>query len=68
MGICSGAPYVAAVEEKTIRSVPAARMAALLQAKGLGPDALSFSVQPDARHNEKAWRNEFPKAVAWLYR
>lgn len=46
----------------------AARMAALLQAKGLGPDALSFSVQPDARHNEKAWRNEFPKAVAWLYR
>jgi hypothetical protein len=27
MGMCSGSPYTAAVEEKTIRVVPVARMA-----------------------------------------
>ncbi len=42
------------------------RMHALLAA-GSAPPALSLHVVPAARHNEAAWRAEFPLAVRWLF-
>jgi len=28
---------------------------------------VTYHVVPDAQHNERAWRAEFPRAVAWLF-
>jgi predicted alpha/beta superfamily hydrolase len=43
------------------------RMVALLKRGGLPPRNLAVEVNPVGRHNEAAWRAEFPRAVAWLF-
>jgi alpha-glucosidase len=43
------------------------RMAALLRRAGLPPGNLAVDVNPVGRHNEAAWRAEFPRAVVWLF-
>jgi predicted alpha/beta superfamily hydrolase len=43
------------------------RMVALLKRAGLPPRNLEVDVNPVGRHNEAAWRTEFPRAVAWLF-
>jgi predicted alpha/beta superfamily hydrolase len=43
------------------------RMVALLRRAGLPPRNLEVAVNPVGRHNEAAWRAEFPRAVAWLF-
>jgi alpha-glucosidase len=42
------------------------RMVAVLQRAGLPPRALEVRINPVGRHNEVAWRAEFPRAVRWL--
>jgi predicted alpha/beta superfamily hydrolase len=44
------------------------RMAALLRRKGLAAENLTVHIVPVGRHNELAWRDEFPRAVGWLFR
>jgi len=44
------------------------RMVAVLRRAGLPPHNLEVEVNPVGRHNEAAWRAEFPRAVAWLFR
>jgi predicted alpha/beta superfamily hydrolase len=44
------------------------RMAALLRRHGLPATHLAVRVNPVGRHNESAWRAEFPRAVEWLFR
>lgn len=41
------------------------KMASILRAHP-GGAAVAVHVQPDAEHNEAAWRAEFPRAVRWL--
>ncbi len=43
------------------------RMAAALRKAGHPQRNLIVDVNPQAQHNEAAWRAEFPKAVAWLF-
>lgn len=43
------------------------RMVALLRRAGLPPRNLEVVVNPVGRHNEAAWRAEFPRAVTWLF-
>ena len=43
------------------------RMVALLQQAGLPRRNLEVVINPVGRHNEAAWRAEFPRAVAWLF-
>ena len=43
------------------------RMAALLRLGGLPAKNLQVRVNPVGRHNEAAWRAEFPRAVEWLF-
>ena len=43
------------------------RMVALLERAGLPPRSLAVEVNPVGRHDEGAWRAEFPRAVAWLF-
>jgi predicted alpha/beta superfamily hydrolase len=43
------------------------RMAALLVRSGLPAGNLSLNIDPVGRHNEAAWRAEFPRAIAWLF-
>ncbi len=43
------------------------RMATLLRGQGHGAGDLAVHVEPEARHDEKAWRAEFPRALAWLF-
>jgi len=43
------------------------RMVAVLEQAGLPARNLDVEVNPVARHNEDAWRAEFPRAVAWLF-
>ena len=43
------------------------RMVAVLERAGLPPRSLAVTVNPVGRHNEAAWRAEFPRAVAWLF-
>lgn len=43
------------------------RMVAVLERAGLPPRNLEVSIDPVGRHNEAAWRAEFPRAVAWLF-
>jgi len=42
-------------------------MIALLRRPVSGAPHLQAHVAPDAEHNEKAWRAEFPRAVEWLF-
>ena len=44
------------------------RMVALLRRTGLPARNLQVRVNPVGRHNEAAWRAEFPRAVEWLFR
>ena len=43
------------------------RMVVLLERAGLPPRNLVVEINPVGRHNEGAWRAEFPRAVAWLF-
>jgi predicted alpha/beta superfamily hydrolase len=43
------------------------RVVALLERAGLPPLNLAVEVNPVGRHNEAAWRAQFPRAVAWLF-
>ena len=45
----------------------AERMAALLRSQGGRDVRLVAAIRPEAEHNETAWRQEFPKAVAFLF-
>jgi predicted alpha/beta superfamily hydrolase len=44
------------------------RMVALLRRTGIPARNLEVRVNPVGRHNEAAWRAEFPRAVEWLFR
>lgn len=44
------------------------RMVAVLRRSGLPAHNLEVQVNPVGRHNEAAWRAEFPRAVEWLFR
>ena len=43
------------------------RMVATLRRAGLPERNLEVEVDPVGRHNEAAWRAQFPRAVAWLF-
>jgi len=43
------------------------RMVTALRKAGHPSGNLAVHVNPDAQHNEAAWRAEFPRAIAWLY-
>jgi alpha-glucosidase len=43
------------------------RMVAVLRQAGLPRRNLEVVINPVGRHNEDAWRAEFPRAVAWLF-
>jgi predicted alpha/beta superfamily hydrolase len=44
------------------------RMVAVLTRTGIPASSLEVRVNPVGRHNEAAWRAEFPRAVEWLFR
>jgi hypothetical protein len=39
----------------------------VLRQAGLPRRNLEVVINPVGRHNEDAWRAEFPRAVAWLF-
>jgi predicted alpha/beta superfamily hydrolase len=43
------------------------RAVALVRKQGLAERNISVHVDPEAQHNEGAWRAEFPRAVEWLF-
>jgi len=43
------------------------RMVTVLRSTGLPASNLEVRVDPVGRHNEAAWRAEFPRAVRWLF-
>ena len=43
------------------------RMLALLATQRHAPGDSVRHIEPAAEHNERAWRAEFPRAVAWLF-
>lgn len=43
------------------------RVVATLRKRGFPEKQLRVEVNPDAQHNETAWRAEFPRAVEWLF-
>jgi predicted alpha/beta superfamily hydrolase len=43
------------------------RMVAVLAESGFPPGDMTAHVVAGARHNEAAWRSEFPRAVEWLF-
>jgi alpha-glucosidase len=43
------------------------RMLPLVAASAQAARELTLHVEPDNRHDERAWRVEFPRAVAWLF-
>jgi predicted alpha/beta superfamily hydrolase len=43
------------------------RMLARIRASGLPAQRIGLAVDMKAKHNEAAWRKEFPRAVAWLF-
>jgi predicted alpha/beta superfamily hydrolase len=43
------------------------RMLPLLAMPGRPAPEISLHIDPDAKHDERAWRAEFPRAVAWLF-
>ena len=44
-----------------------ARMAAILHASPGGAGSVSLHVEPEAKHDEAAWRAAFPRALRWLF-
>jgi predicted alpha/beta superfamily hydrolase len=40
---------------------------AILRQQGVAASNLRVDVNPQAKHNEKAWSEEFPRAVEWLF-
>ena len=44
------------------------RMVGLLEKSGIPAANLEVRVNPVGRHNEAAWRAEFPRAVLWMFR
>ncbi len=44
-----------------------ARMAAILHAQPGGAESVELHIEPEAEHNEAAWRAEFPRAMRWLF-
>jgi len=45
----------------------ASSMADLFRARLAGRGAVALHLAAEAEHNEKAWRAEFPRAIAWLF-
>ena len=43
------------------------KIVALMREHGLAERNVNVHVEPQARHNEAAWRAEFPRAVEWLF-
>ncbi|MCK9687448.1 alpha/beta hydrolase [Scleromatobacter humisilvae] len=43
------------------------RMIPLLATPDHAVRGITLHIEPDARHDEKAWRAEFPRAIAWLF-
>ena len=43
------------------------RMVAILRRAGLPPGNLEVEIDPVGRHDEDAWRAQFPRAIAWLF-
>jgi len=43
------------------------RAVALIRKQGPSANNIEVHVDPNAQHNETAWRAEFPRAVAWLF-
>ena len=43
------------------------RMLPLLATPDRAARDITFRIEPEAEHNERAWRAEFPRAVAWLF-
>ena len=43
------------------------RMIALLRTQAHAAGDIALHVEPGAEHSERAWRAEFPRAVAWLF-
>jgi len=43
------------------------RMVALLRTQGRAAGDIAVHVDPQGQHNERAWRAEFPRAIAWLF-
>ena len=43
------------------------RMLPLLATPDQAVRDIAFHIEPEAKHNERAWRVEFPLAVAWLF-
>ena len=43
------------------------RMLPLLATPDHAVRDVTLHIEPDAQHNERAWRAEFPRAVAWLF-
>jgi predicted alpha/beta superfamily hydrolase len=55
-------------EREGDESVPdVERMIALLGTQDHAAREVTLHVEPGAEHNERAWRAEFPRAVAWLF-
>ena len=52
-------------EEESVPDVD--RMIALLGTQDHAPGDITVHVEPEAQHNERAWRAELPRAVAWLF-
>ena len=58
--------YIGGKEDE--ESVPDVdRMVALLRTQAHGANDFTVHVDPAGEHNERAWRAEFPLAVAWLF-
>jgi alpha-glucosidase len=61
--------YLYAGGSESLSMVPGTeRMAALLSHTGIPARNLTLRVNPVGRHNESAWRTEFPRAISWLFR
>ena len=43
------------------------RMLRLLATPGRAVAEIRLHIEPEAQHDERAWRAEFPRAVAWLF-
>ncbi len=43
------------------------RMMGVLSTQNKPPQDVALHIEPQAEHNERAWRAEFPRAVAWLF-
>ena len=58
--------YIGGKEDE--ESVPDVdRMIALLRTQPHGAGDITVHVDPQGEHNERAWRAEFPLAIAWLF-